>query len=226
MILLSEAHFYVLKLTKWPEIFSGHKILHILYIFHALSFSRNIVCLLYWRMKYVTPIVSVMGSHVGRGSSSLACLHLPNPLRQHGQQWSREFSWHLKTNVQWLFGGLFWPGAITSPRSSAPGHSVVSMELVLWLVVECAEKLAQCSQGFDSFLEFEQKTQILETVVNLQSFCVFSRVLLCQDSSVVVSTESSGYRQEAEGRGVVWAVELESGRAPSAVLALQAVGSC
>lgn len=41
--------------------------------------------------------------------------------------------------------------------------------------------------------------------------------------SVVVSTESSNYRQEAEGRGVVWAMELESGRALNTVLALHKV---
>lgn len=41
--------------------------------------------------------------------------------------------------------------------------------------------------------------------------------------SVVVSTESSNYRQEAEGQGVVWAMELESGRALNTVLALHKV---
>lgn len=41
--------------------------------------------------------------------------------------------------------------------------------------------------------------------------------------SAVVSTERSNYRQEAEGRGVVWAMELESGRALNTMLALHKV---
>lgn len=39
--------------------------------------------------------------------------------------------------------------------------------------------------------------------------------------SVAVSTESSNYRQEAEGE--VWAMELESGRALNTMLALHKV---
>lgn len=93
-------------------------------------------------------------------------------------------------------------------------------------MVECVEKLAQCSQGFDNFLEFEQKIQILETVVNLtHSVCSVEHALSPRTLvSVVVSTENLNYRKEAEGCGVVWAMELESGRALIAVLTLQEIG--
>lgn len=43
MILLSEAHFYVLKLTKWPEIVNEHKIFCILHVVSGLNFSRNVL---------------------------------------------------------------------------------------------------------------------------------------------------------------------------------------
>lgn len=90
-------------------------------------------------------------------------------------------------------------------------------------MVECVEKLAQWFQDFDNFLEFEQKIQIPETVVNhIHSVCSVEHALSARTLvSVDVSTESLSYRQEAEGRGVVWTMELESGRALSAMLALQ-----
>lgn len=85
-------------------------------------------------------------------------------------------------------------------------HSVVSVELVLWLVVECAEKLAQCSRGFDSFLEFEQKTQILETVVNLShSVC---SVECCSARTAVLllaqRVQATGKKQRDEGWSGQW----------------------
>lgn len=66
---------------------------------------------------------------------------------------------------------ILWKACLTRCHYSGMFFSscqfVVSMELALCLlVVECAEKLAQHSRGFDNFLESEQKTQIFKTVVN------------------------------------------------------------
>lgn len=220
-MLLSEAHFYVFKLTKWPGIFSGHKILHILYIFHALNSSRNIVRLLYWRIKYVTPIVGIMRSHIGRGSSSVAFLHIRNPLWQHGKQWSREFSWLFKKS-DYLEGLTGWEPSLTH-----------TLQLLSFCGQYGTSSLAggrMCREFGTMFSGLRQFPRIWAENPDIQDcgqshpFCVFSRehsarILV----SVVVSTESSNYRQEAEGRGVVWAMELESGRALNTVLALHKV---
>lgn len=126
---------------------------------------------------------------------------------------------------------ILWKACLAGSHHSATFFSscqfVVSMELVLWLVVECAEKLAQYSRGFDNFLESEQKTQILKTAVNF-SHSVYSVEHALPGLQWVLLVEHGEFKLQWRGRGtggVAWAVDLERSRACSAALALQAVGS-